>query len=187
MKSHDAARAAGQRDPPGPTLTAASGSHAGVRARFADGRAHREFDTWTICDFRTPSPDRLGRFFADLMVTLSEDGVGGDDAADAVRALWQSRTPGDAAASPELDAATLVHGIGAVAVALAEEVVAARRAAGSHRRHRHRRLARGRACPRARAAARHRDRQRRHRPALTVQGTGCVRDHRAPQALIPVG
>ena len=77
-----------------------------------------------------PVARRLGRFFADLMVTLSEDGVGGDVAADAVRALWQRRTSGDAAASPELDAATLVHGIGAVAVALAEEVVAARRVAG---------------------------------------------------------
>ena len=65
------------------------------------------------------------------MVTLAEDEVGGDEATDAVRALWQSRTSGDAPASPELDAPTVVHGIGAIAVALAEEVVAARRAAGA--------------------------------------------------------
>ena len=78
-----------------------------------------------------PIAQQLGRFFADLMVTLAEDGVGGGEATDAVRALWQSRTSGDAPAGPELDAATLVHGIGAVAVALAEEVVAARRAAGT--------------------------------------------------------
>jgi hypothetical protein len=78
-----------------------------------------------------PVARRLGQFFADLMVTLTEDGVGGDEAADAVRALWQSRTVGDGPASTELDAATLVHGIGAVAVALAEEVVAARRVTGA--------------------------------------------------------
>ncbi len=74
---------------------------------------------------------RLGRFFADLMVTLADDGVRGAEAADAMRTLWESWTSGDGPATPELDAATLVHGIGAVAVALAEEVVAARRAAGA--------------------------------------------------------
>ena len=64
------------------------------------------------------------------MVTLAEDGAGGAEAADAVRALWRAGRPATAW-QPELDAATLVHGIGAVAVALAEEVVAARRAAGA--------------------------------------------------------
>jgi len=78
-----------------------------------------------------PVARRLGRFFADLMATLAEDGVGGAESVDAVRALWQSRTSGDRPASLEQDAETLVHGIGAVAVALAEEVVAARRVAGA--------------------------------------------------------
>ena len=55
----------------------------------------------------------------------------GPESADTVRALWQSRTSGDGPASLELDAETLVHGIGAVAAALAEEVVAARRVAGA--------------------------------------------------------
>jgi hypothetical protein len=77
-----------------------------------------------------PVAQRLGRFFADLMVTLAEDGVAGAESADAVRALWQSRTSAGVPATLELDAEILVHGIGAVAVALAEEVVAARRAAG---------------------------------------------------------
>jgi hypothetical protein len=85
-----------------------------------------------VDDLRLSDPvaRRLGRFFADLMVTLAEDGTGGAEAADAVRALWESRTSGNGPASPEPDTATLVHGIGAVAVALAEEVVAARRVAG---------------------------------------------------------
>lgn len=78
-----------------------------------------------------PFARRLGRFFADLMVTLAEDGVGGAESAEAVRDLWQSRTAGGGPGSPEVDAETVVHGIGAVAVALAEEVVAARRAAGA--------------------------------------------------------
>ena len=65
------------------------------------------------------------------MVTLAEDGIEGAEAADAVRALWQSRTSGDGPASPQIEAATLVHGIGAVAVALAGEVVAARRKGGT--------------------------------------------------------
>ena len=78
-----------------------------------------------------PVARRVGRFFADLMVTLAEDGVGGAESADAIRALWRSRTAGDGPASLELDAETLVHGIGAVAIGLAEELVAARRAAGT--------------------------------------------------------
>jgi hypothetical protein len=78
-----------------------------------------------------PVAQRLGRFFADLMVTLAEDGACGAESAAAVRALWQSRTSGGGPASLELDAETLVHGIGAVAVALAEELVAARRDAGA--------------------------------------------------------
>ena len=78
-----------------------------------------------------PVARRVGRFFADVMVTLAEDGVGGAESADAIRALWQSRTAGDGPATLELDAETLVHGIGAVAIGLAEELVAARRAAGT--------------------------------------------------------
>jgi hypothetical protein len=71
----------------------------------------------------------VGRFFADLMATLAEDGVGGAESAEAIGRLWQARAGGPAGL--ELDAETLVHGIGAVAVALAAELVAARRAAGS--------------------------------------------------------
>ena len=77
-----------------------------------------------------PVARRVGRFFADLMVTLAEDGVDGAESADAVRALWHSRTSGEGPAILELDAETLVHGIGAVAVALAEELVTARRDSG---------------------------------------------------------
>ena len=78
-----------------------------------------------------PVAQRLGRFFADLMVTLAEDGMGGAESADSVRALWRTWPSGEGPASLDQDADTLVHGIGAVAVALAEEVVAARRAAGA--------------------------------------------------------
>jgi hypothetical protein len=86
-----------------------------------------------VDDLRLSDPvaRRLGRFFADLMVTLAEDDVGGADSADAIRALWQSGTSGEGTATLELDAETLVHGIGAVAIGLAEELVAARRAAGT--------------------------------------------------------
>ena len=76
-------------------------------------------------------PAASSRPYADGRLGIAEDGIVGAEAADAVRALWQSRTSGNGAASPELDPATLVHGFGAVAVTLAEEVVAARRATGT--------------------------------------------------------
>jgi hypothetical protein len=78
-----------------------------------------------------PVARRVGRFFADLMVTLAEDGVGGAESAEAIGALWRTRSHEDGPAGLELDAGTLVHGIGAIAVALADDLVAARRAAGS--------------------------------------------------------
>jgi hypothetical protein len=80
-----------------------------------------------------PVARRLGRFFADLMVTLAEDGVGGAESAEAIGTLWQTQTPTNRVgpAGFELDAETLVHGIGAVAIALADELVAVRRAAGA--------------------------------------------------------
>jgi hypothetical protein len=64
------------------------------------------------CWFATSDPvaRRLGRFFADLMVTLAEEGTDGAEAPDAVGVLWRDRRsrrrPG-------------------------EEAVAARRAAGT--------------------------------------------------------
>jgi hypothetical protein len=78
-----------------------------------------------------PVARRLGRFFADLMAALAEDGVGGAESADAIRALWQSRATANGPATHEPDPAALVHGIGAVAIGLADELVAARRAAGT--------------------------------------------------------
>jgi hypothetical protein len=78
-----------------------------------------------------PVARRVGRFFADLMVTLAEDGVGGAESAEAIGRLWQTRANDGGPAGLELDAEALVHGIGAVAVALADDLVAVRRAAGS--------------------------------------------------------
>ena len=73
----------------------------------------------------------ISRFFADLMVTLAKDGAGGAESAAAISTLWQARTNHTGLAGVELDAETLVHGIGAVAIALAGELVAVRRAAGA--------------------------------------------------------
>ena len=78
-----------------------------------------------------PVAQRVGRLFADLMMTLAEDGMAGAESADTVRALWRSRPSGEGLANLDQDPETLVHGIGAVALALAGEVVAARRAAGA--------------------------------------------------------
>ncbi len=78
-----------------------------------------------------PVARRVGRFFADLMVTLAEDGIGGTESAEAIGRLWRTQAHEGGPGRLELDAETLVHGIGAVAVALADDLVAARRAAGS--------------------------------------------------------
>ena len=78
-----------------------------------------------------PVARRLGCFFADLMVTLAEDGVQGVQAAEAVRVLWQARASVGGTAGLEMDVETVVHGLAAVAAALADEVVATRRATGS--------------------------------------------------------
>ena len=72
---------------------------------------------------------RLGRFFADLMATLAEDGVEGADSAAGARALWHATQGEQSPRRVDLDSETLVHGLAAVAVALAQELVAARRAA----------------------------------------------------------
>ena len=70
-------------------------------------------------------------FFTDLMLTMAEGGVEGTDAALAVRALWHSTQGSASRMSSDLDAETLVHGLGAVAAALADQVVTDRRIAGS--------------------------------------------------------
>jgi hypothetical protein len=73
---------------------------------------------------------RLGRFFADLMLTLAEDGVAGTESAEAMRTLWHP-TPGrPSPAHLDLGAETLVHGLGGVAVALAGQLVVERQASG---------------------------------------------------------
>jgi hypothetical protein len=73
---------------------------------------------------------RLGRFFADLMLTLAEDGVAGTESAEAMRTLWHA-TPGHPSpAQLDLGAETLVHGLGGVAVALAGQLVVERQASG---------------------------------------------------------
>jgi hypothetical protein len=73
---------------------------------------------------------RLGRFFADLMLTLAEDGVAGTESAEAMRNLWHA-TPGrPSPAHLDLGTETLVHGLGGVAVALAGQLVVERQASG---------------------------------------------------------
>jgi hypothetical protein len=74
---------------------------------------------------------RLGRFFADLMATLAEDGVEGAESAAAARALWHATQGEQNPRRLDLDSETLVHGLATVSVALAGELVAARRAAGA--------------------------------------------------------
>jgi hypothetical protein len=76
-----------------------------------------------------PVAQRVGRLFADLMETLADGGDSGAEAARSVAVLWRSGHSGPW--SVELDPDILVHGIGAVAAALAEELVAARRSAGT--------------------------------------------------------
>jgi hypothetical protein len=78
-----------------------------------------------------PVAQRVGRFFADLMLTLIEDGDRGVATAETVAALWLSPSTGVGPAHLERDAQTLVHGIGAVAAMLAEELTATRRAHGA--------------------------------------------------------
>ena len=78
-----------------------------------------------------PVARRVARFFADLMVTLADDGAGAAESADAISTLWSTRTSGAGPAGLELDAETLVHGLGAVAIALADQLVAIRRSAGA--------------------------------------------------------
>jgi hypothetical protein len=78
-----------------------------------------------------PVARRVGRFFADLMVTLADDGTDPAESAEAISALWRSSAPEGGPSDLDLDAESLVHGVGAVAIALADELVAARRAAGA--------------------------------------------------------
>lgn len=78
-----------------------------------------------------PVARRVGRFFADLMVTLADGEAGAAESAEAISLLW--RTGASEPAGLELDVERLVHGIGAVAVALADELVALRRAVGAPR------------------------------------------------------
>ena len=73
---------------------------------------------------------RVGRLFADLMLTLAEEGVAGAESAEAICDLWKA-TAGKASPSGlELSSETLAHGVGGVAVALAGQLVSERRAAG---------------------------------------------------------
>jgi hypothetical protein len=77
-----------------------------------------------------PDAQRVGRFFADLMLTLAEDGVEGADSADAVRLLWHGM-PGQAPTIPlDVGSDTLVHGLGGVAAVLATQLASERRAVG---------------------------------------------------------
>jgi len=71
---------------------------------------------------------RLARLFIDLMLTLAEDGVGDIDAVDTISSLWAPRADG----APPLDMTpeALVHGLGAISVALARSLAAEREASG---------------------------------------------------------
>jgi hypothetical protein len=78
-----------------------------------------------------PGPARVGRFFVDLMLTLSEDQLGGRESADLVGALWRRTAVAHRAGCRlESDPEMLVRGLAAVAAALADRLVAERRAAG---------------------------------------------------------
>jgi hypothetical protein len=75
-----------------------------------------------------PDAGRLARLFVDLMLTLAEDGVGDIEAVDTISSLWAPRPDGEA--HLEMTRETLVHGLGAVSVALARVLVAEREASG---------------------------------------------------------
>src|SRR3954454_2984891 len=77
-----------------------------------------------------PTAQRLARFFADLMLTLGEDGVGGEEAAEARAGLWHSDPGHVGRGGADLDLRTVVHGLGAVAAALAGQLAVERRATG---------------------------------------------------------
>jgi hypothetical protein len=74
---------------------------------------------------------RVARFFADLMLTLAEGGVGGAESAEAVRALWHATSEQVDVTGMELDPQALVHGLVAVAAAIAGQLAAERGAVGA--------------------------------------------------------
>jgi hypothetical protein len=73
---------------------------------------------------------RVALFFTDLMLTMAEGGIEGVEAADAVRALWHGPQADVGRMGSSLEPAVLVHGVGAVAAALAAQLVHERRTAG---------------------------------------------------------
>ena len=73
-------------------------------------------------DISDPDAQRVARFFADLMLTLADDDVGGSESVDLVRTLWRGGLG--------IDIETLVQGVGGVAAALADQLAAERRDAG---------------------------------------------------------
>ena len=73
---------------------------------------------------------RVARFFADLMITMAEGGVEGAASAEAVRALWGATSQHSGPGS-QLDTEVLVHGLSAVAAALAGQLALERSAAGA--------------------------------------------------------
>jgi hypothetical protein len=95
----------------------------GTALAWGEGRV----DELAIVD---PDAQQLARFFVDLMLTMAEGGVEGAESVEAVGALWHGTQDRPSRVGAELDAATLVLGLGAVAAALAGQVVSERRAAG---------------------------------------------------------
>jgi hypothetical protein len=79
-------------------------------------------------ELSSPDAARLARLFVDLMLTLAEDGVGDIESVETITSLW---APGPGR-PPHLDVTpdTLVHGLGAVSVALAHILAAEREASG---------------------------------------------------------
>src|SRR4051794_23189231 len=77
-----------------------------------------------------PTAQRVARFCADLMLTLAEDGVAGAACAEALSELWHGAGGQVRPAHDGLDVATAVHGLGAVAAALAGQLALERRATG---------------------------------------------------------
>ena len=73
---------------------------------------------------------RVALFFTDLMLTMAEGGIRGVEAADAVRVLWHGSQADVSRVGSSLEPAVLVHGVGAVAAALAEQLARERRTAG---------------------------------------------------------
>jgi hypothetical protein len=91
----------------------------------ADDRHHHPHDVHGSTD-----APRVGRFFVDLMLTLAEERVSGPESAELVAAVWRRTATGPVDRTGLDEPEILVRGLAVVAAALADRLVAERRAAG---------------------------------------------------------